>query len=109
MSHSSSDRQTIAEGKYLRFVKRGRWEYVERTQVSGIVGVLAVTDDNKLILVEQYRPPLQNPVIELPAGLAGDTPGTAGEALAIAARRELLEETGYEASGMELLTNGVVS
>ena len=45
-------------------------------------------------------------VIELPAGLAGDAPGQAGEDLAQAARRELYEECGYEAGQLELLTEG---
>ena len=45
-------------------------------------------------------------VIELPAGLAGDEPGTQNEQLIEAARRELLEETGYESSCWEYLTEG---
>ncbi len=45
-------------------------------------------------------------VIEIPAGLAGDIAGHETERLADAARRELLEETGYEAQTLELLTEG---
>jgi len=45
-------------------------------------------------------------VVELPAGLAGDSPEFQGEDLAEAARRELLEETGYEARRMTFLVDG---
>src|SRR5215217_1288754 len=89
---------TIAEGKRVRLVRRGDWEFVTRKKSSGIVAIVAVTDDYKLVLVEQYRPPVAKSVIELPAGLAGDEAGHEQEDLLTAARRELLEETGYEAS-----------
>ena len=45
-------------------------------------------------------------VIELPAGLAGDLPGARDEDFREAARRELLEETGYEAESIEFLCEG---
>ena len=85
----------ITEGRWLNFVARGGWEYAERRAISGIVGIVAVTDDRRLILVEQYRPPVDAPVIELPAGLVGDEPGRADEPLVEAARRELIAEAGY--------------
>lgn len=100
---------TIAEGKRIRLVRRGDWEYVTRKSVSGIVAIVAVTDDRKMVLVEQFRPPVGKAVIELPAGLAGDEVGHEQEDLAEAARRELLEETGYEAAAMTLLAEGVPS
>jgi ADP-ribose pyrophosphatase len=82
---------------------------VTRKSISGIVAIVAVTDDGKLLLVEQYRPPVAKSVIELPAGLAGDEAGHEQEDLSAAARRELLEETGYEADEMEFLTEGTPS
>src|SRR5688572_20554979 len=100
---------TIAEGKRVRLVRRADWEYVTRKKASGIVAILAVTDDGKLVLVEQYRPPVAKSVIELPAGLVGDEAGHEQEALSDAARRELLEETGYEAAAMEFLAEGAPS
>ena len=45
-------------------------------------------------------------MLELPAGLAGDNPGAAGEALIEAARRELLEETGYTGQRWRWLLEG---
>src|SRR3954468_17454937 len=101
--------EVIAQGKFVRLIKRGKWEYASRTKVTGIVGIVAVTHDEKLILVEQDRPAIQKRVIEIPAGLAGDEDGMESEDLAAAAKRELLEETGYEAAGMEYLCEGLPS
>jgi len=76
-----------------------------RKQRGGVV-IVVVTDDQKLLLVEQYRVPMGQPVIELPAGLAGDAEGFETEELIEAAKRELLDETGYEANEMVLLMAG---
>jgi len=102
-------KRTLWEGRYLNLVMRGSWEYVERRNITGIVCLVAVTDDRKLVLVEQYRPPVGKRVIELPAGLVGDVPGAEAEALETAARRELLEETGYRAGRLERLFDGAPS
>ena len=83
--------------------------FAERKKVSGIVGIVAVTDQNKLILIEQFRAPVNRRVIEIPAGLAGDIAGSEDEKLEIAAERELMEETGYEAREMTRLIDGAVS
>lgn len=91
-------RTVIAEGKFVNFVRRGRWEYAERRGCAACVGIVALTPKREIILVEQHRPPVDAPVIEVPAGLVGDTRAFRGESLETAARRELLEETGYEAS-----------
>ncbi len=107
--HNSPERQVVAEGKFLRMVKSGRWEFVERTNCSGAVVMIAVTEDDRLLLVEQLRVPLGARVIELPAGLVGDLPGESAEGWAEAARRELLEETGYEADRFEPVVSGPIS
>jgi 8-oxo-dGDP phosphatase len=54
------------------------------------VNVVAVTKDDRLVLVRQYRPGLGAVHYEIPAGVA-----EAGEEMEQAARRELLEETGF--------------
>ncbi|MDF1824609.1 MAG: NUDIX hydrolase [Verrucomicrobiales bacterium] len=101
---------TIHEGKFLTYRKTSAgWEYVTRTNAKGCVAILAVTDDKRVILVEQFRPPVGRRVIELPAGLAGDIPLQEDEPLLSAAKRELKEETGYEAKNWASLSEGVSS
>lgn len=101
------DETTLAEGSYLRLLRTAEgWEYAERTGEGSAVAVVAVTDEGNLVLVEQHRPPVGSSVIELPAGLVGDRTEFEGEAMEVAAERELLEETGYAAEQMELLTKG---
>lgn len=97
---------TLHTGRFLALVKDGPWEYAERTNAVGGAVIVAVTPEQKLLLVEQYRVPVHARTIELPAGIIGDEPGSSDEAHAEAARRELLEETGYEAGRMEFLTHG---
>ena len=101
--------QTIAEGKHVSLVRKGTWEFARRKSICGIVAIVAVTHDGKLLLVEQDRPPVGRRVIELPAGLAGDAKGHENENLEVAARRELLEETGYEAAVMRRVAAGAAS
>jgi len=68
--------------------------------------IAAVTPEQNVILVEQYRIPVGARTLELPAGIIGDEPGESDESHAAAARRELLEETGYEAEEMEEVVSG---
>jgi 8-oxo-dGTP pyrophosphatase MutT (NUDIX family) len=64
------------------------------------VGVLALTEDNRVIVVDQYRHGLAAASRELPAGVID-----AGESALDAARRELLEETGYSAENWQPLVS----
>ncbi|MDX2226087.1 MAG: NUDIX hydrolase [Verrucomicrobiae bacterium] len=102
-------KKILFQGKHINLVAEGRWEFAERPRVCGIVFIAAMTPEKRVIMVEQYRPPVGRIVVELPAGLAGDIPGQEHEDLAVAARRELLEETGYEAAEMHKVMEGVPS
>ena len=109
MAEASGEVTVIAQGRFIRLVKRGHWEYVERNKVSGIVGLVAVTPDRKILLIEHFNTPFGKQSIELPAGLAGDVAGQEGETLDTAAFRELMEETGYAADKLSYLATGTSS
>ena len=94
------DEKTVWQGRFITAKTRGKWEYVSRARGIKAVVILAV-DDGHVLLVEQFRVPLDRNCIELPAGLVGDE--TAGEAVEIAAARELEEETGYGAGNMRII------
>jgi ADP-ribose pyrophosphatase len=96
--------ETLHEARFLRLCRRGRWEYAERTNAGSAVIVVAVTPQDRILFVEQYRPAIQCPTIEMPAGLVGDIDGE--ESIELAAERELLEETGWQAARVEFLMMG---
>ncbi len=106
---SAANVAVLGQGKFLRLLKSGRWEFAARIGGIGAVAIVAVNAKGELILIEQYRVPVGAPVIELPAGLVGDELGQEGEAGQSAAERELLEETGYHAAQMRLLCHGAPS
>lgn len=93
---------THFHGRYLNLLERDGWEFASRSNASGVVGLVAVTSDKEIILVEQYRKPVESRVIELPAGLVGDH-ADPDEPILLAAARELEEETGYAATHLEVL------
>lgn len=101
--------RVISEGKFIRFLIKDGWEYIERPNCTGAVLIVALTDERKLLLTEQFRIPLGKPVIEFPAGLIGDADSPPGESLEEAALRELLEETGYHAKEIITLASGPTS
>lgn len=90
------------DGRYLGLHERLGWEYATRTNATGVVVIVPVTVEEEVVFVEQYRVPVGNRVIELPAGLVGDE-GDPDERLATAAARELWEETGYRAGRLVCL------
>jgi len=88
------------QGKYVRALKRGRWEYVSRVGDVRAVVILAEFD-GKVILVDQPRVAVGSRCLELPAGLVGDEdPNATVEETAI---KELEEETGFTADRIERL------
>jgi ADP-ribose pyrophosphatase len=107
------DSTELHDGTRLRFLRvhvneRPYWEHVSRSNASGGVTIVAVTRDREILLVKQHRIPLGRMVIELPAGLVGDTDGN--ETAEQAVRKELREETGYsvQPDDIRLLARGPV-
>ena len=105
----SKNTTVVAETRFLKLVTRNNWDFVVRNGSTGIVCVAALTDENEVIIVEQFREPLGANVLELPAGLAGDIPGHSDEPIENAARRELVEETGYQAVELEFVLDAASS
>ena len=97
---------TLHTGKFLALIKEGHWEYVDRVKAKGVAIIVAVTAEQNILLVEQYRIPVHARTLELPAGIIGDEPGSTNETNAEAARRELLEETGYATEHIEAVMAG---
>lgn len=107
------EKRTLWEGRFLRCIlttyidssgEVREWESFERVNCKGIVAIVPVTDDGEVLLIRQFRPPVNGYVIEFPAGLSERE-----DYLEETARRELLEETGYSARNMIYLTEGPLS
>lgn len=101
--------EVLHEARFLRLVRDGRWEYVARTNSSGAAFIVAVTDAGEIVLVEQYRVPLQARCIELPAGMIGDEEHLKDEEIEASALRELEEETGFHGRHTRTLLSGPVA
>lgn len=88
------------QGRFVRAVTRGKWEYAGR--VGGVRAVVVLAEhEGCYILVEQHRAPVGGRCLELPAGLVGDhDPNASVESTAIA---ELEEEAGFTAERIERL------
>jgi ADP-ribose pyrophosphatase len=90
--------EMIFEGKVVKLqldkvrLPNGKTATRELIKHPGAVAVLALTDDNKMIVVEQYRKPLERSIVEIPAGKLEQ-----GEDPSVCAKRELQEETGFSA------------
>ncbi len=107
------NKKTLWKGKFMSAVEityrdaKGvvrTWEALERVGVGGIVVMVAVTPSGNVILEKQFRPPMGRDVIELPAGLVEPD-----ESMETAAKRELIEETGWAAKKIEFLAEGPIS
>jgi len=98
-----SARTKLSGGKFINIMQTGRWEYAQRTNAKAVVVIVAVTADNELVFIEQFREPIGKRCVELPAGLVGDAADEADEDLAEAVRRELMEETGFAAERVTFL------
>ncbi|MGF7087927.1 ADP-ribose pyrophosphatase [Kroppenstedtia sanguinis] len=98
--------RTLFEGRVIRVeldevrLPNGETSTRELVRHPGAVSVLAVTEEGKIVLVRQYRKPLEREILELPAGKLEP-----GEEPADCARRELEEETGYRATELTHLVS----
>ncbi len=91
------------QGRFITAKRRGKWEYVSRARGIRAAVIIAMDDERRVVLVEQFRVPLGRNCIELPAGLIGDHDDSPGEAAEVAAARELREETGFRADRIEII------
>ncbi len=106
-------RETLWKGNFLKTIRITyrdnlgvvrTWEAVDRAGSDGVVIIVPVTEARELILIRQFRVVLGNYAIEFPAGLVNP-----GEALMEAARRELIEETGFDGQDYSVLIENVIS
>lgn len=99
-------KQKIFAGKvielYLEQVELPNGEFSEREIIKhpGAVGIIPITEDNKIVLVRQYRKPLERVIVEIPAGKLEK-----GEETLECAKRELEEETGYASEQWTYVTS----
>ena len=93
-------RETLFDSPWVKFIVKttDTDSNYYCVQPSGYTAVIAFTQAGEVILVEQYRPAVEEIVLELPAGTIEE-----GEDAAACALRELLEETGYWAETAESL------
>lgn len=96
------EEKIVWQGRFVTAKTKGKWEYVSRARGIRAAVILATDDEDHVLLVEQFRVPLDRRCIELPAGLIGDGDDHE-EADELAAARELEEETGYRPGRMENL------
>jgi len=92
-------RETVFEGRLLQ-VRRDRIRLPDGGQATrefivhpGAVMIVPLLDDGRLVMERQWRYPLERVMLEFPAGKLEP-----GEPTLPCAQRELLEETGYQAS-----------
>ncbi|AZO95626.1 NUDIX hydrolase [Halocella sp. SP3-1] len=98
------DSEDIYQGKIVNLridqvkLPNGRVSTREVVEHSGGVSILALTEKKEILLVEQYRTPVEETLLELPAGKLEP-----GENPLNCARRELIEETGFKAARIKHL------
>ncbi|MGI8612116.1 MAG: NUDIX hydrolase [Sphingomicrobium sp.] len=92
--------EVMWEGKYVRALKQGKWEYASRVGDVRAVVILAEFE-GRVILIDQPRIAVGGRCLELPAGLVGDE--NRGASVEETAVKELEEETGFTAQRIERL------
>ncbi|WP_319004432.1 NUDIX hydrolase [Halobacillus litoralis] len=98
--------ETIYTGKIVQLnvdsvtLPDGKTSKRELIKHPGAVAVIALTEEGRMVCVEQYRKPLEKSIVEIPAGKLEE-----GEDPKTCALRELEEETGYTSEDLELVTS----
>ncbi|RXT13824.1 NUDIX domain-containing protein [Ammoniphilus sp. CFH 90114] len=96
----------IFEGKVITLqvdeveLPNGKLAKREIVRHPGAVAVIAITPENRMIMVRQFRKPLEKTILEIPAGKLEK-----GEEPLVCAERELIEETGYRAEEMKFVSS----
>lgn len=99
--------ENIYDGKVVHLDKEivklpnGKEAIREVVRHQGAVGVIAITDSNKIVMIRQWREPLKKVTLEIPAGKIEPDEQDDPEKTA---QRELNEETRFSASQFELVT-----
>lgn len=105
------NRELIYDGKIIKVVKddvllpNGQEGKRELVFHQGAVAIIAITEDNRLVLVKQFRKALEKSILEIPAGKIEANETSPLET----AKRELEEETGFKAEEMNEITSFIAS
>ncbi|WP_106396177.1 NUDIX hydrolase [Enterococcus timonensis] len=112
MEEKTIKRETIFKGKmidlYLDTVALPAGGTATRELVfhPGAVAIVAINDEDRIILVKQFRKPVEQILLEIPAGKIDDRDHDSPEETAL---RELEEETGFTTDHLELVSAGFMS
>ena len=96
--------QTVYEGAILKLrlddvrLPDGKQTKREIVEHSDAIAIVAVDEDNNILLVKQFRKPVEKELLEIPAGCMED-----GEEADVTVSREMREETGYRPQKIERL------
>ena len=99
MSTKVNNRTIVYHGKVFKLIREnvtlenGTTTDVEFIEHPGATAVIPFLDDNRIVLLKQYRHALKKHIWEIPAGTLDPQ-----EEIISCARRELIEETGYSAT-----------
>ncbi len=105
MGFKLGKKKKLFEGRFIKlwgtefFDKSGKLQMWEWADKADVVPILPIAANGNLILIKNYRVPVEKYVIESPGGLVDKV----GENMEAVARRELLEETGYMAGKLVAL------
>jgi len=103
---NKKDEEIIYKDNYVELKKAlyetnsgytGKWAYLERKNRQKAAVIIPIINNDNILLIKQYRIPIDSYIIEFPAGLIED-----GEEIGSAALRELEEETGYKGEIVEI-------